>query len=144
MSNIIFEDLCIEKTEAPKILFKDGGLWKDGIKLIPEFGNVEHINALRKYDSEYKKLLNGVYLSCDYEVTAFTEFKCLCGNKLQLEAEAEDCDDTECFEGKEKTCYNCKRHYELIIKRNYRTIAGGRKYCDRQSLAVVIREFKKE
>ena len=41
------------------IIIKDGQLWKDGVKLKLEFGNLEQISIIRKYEKRIAAFIKG-------------------------------------------------------------------------------------
>lgn len=100
------------------------GLFKDGKLVVPEFGNADHIKALRKYE-KHAESLNGEGLEIeDVEWEVTVRFKCLCGNNLSQTKEDIGDMDISNFEGEEVECGRCNKEYifstdefnELIVQ----------------------------
>lgn len=90
------------------------GLFKDGKKIVPEFGDAEQIKALRKYE-KHAEQLNGEGLEVpdvEWEVTA--GFKCLCGGHIsETKRDIGDMDLSE-FDNAKVTCRRCSKEYEFF------------------------------
>lgn len=127
------------------IIVKDGALWKDGVKLELEFGNVEQIQALRAYEQRIQEFLDGeVEPNCHYEiaVTAFASFECICGNKITSQTDADDEDEVDCFDSTREKCRKCNRVYQFIVERVYKN-NKGKPYLDYENLSVkFLPDFK--
>lgn len=102
-----------------KIKLKNGHLYKDGVKMELEFGNMEQIDALRTFEKKIAQLTKGVNPDCEYEVKAKAFFECVCGEDISCKADAEDVDDIDCFDELKSKCYSCNREYEFVIDRKY-------------------------
>lgn len=114
-----------------KIVVKEGDdLYKDGIKLKLEFGNLEQIQAIRNHErliEDFKE--EGVSPNCNYvvEVTAHANFTCICGkNMVTVDVTADDEEDEACFDGLIHTCKSCNRKYEFVLEKHYKNIQGKR------------------
>lgn len=86
----------------------------------PEFGNLEHIKAVRIFEKETEGLTSkGKVLDVDYEITitASTRLKCLCGKIIFIEQEVDEEGDLDFFINEKKQCRHCDRIYVLSIDR---------------------------
>jgi hypothetical protein len=123
-----------------KITIIDGHLWKDGEKLNPEFGNIEQIIALRKYEKLQKEFEDGITPTITYDVEAIANFTCICGSTVNLDGvKAKNTDDTHCFDSKQQHCYKCKRRYEFVLEADYRMYNGKRTYYGSELLVKQIK-----
>lgn len=127
-----------DECRKENIVIKEGKMFKGDKEISLEFGNLEQINILRKYSKKIEEFTTGVRPNCYYEVTGTASFNCICGRVLEIERiDADDEQDIECFEGKIKSCYSCKRKYEFIIKQEYRK-HGERMFLHHETLLVVL------
>jgi hypothetical protein len=126
-----------------KIIVGADGLYRDGVKLKLEFGNLEQIEALRNFEKKmasFKK--EGVSPRCDYEVKGEASFFCVCGRRICTEKnDAESEEDIECFEGIEETCKDCKRKYIFKIEKDWMiTKVTNKRYSVNERLVVVFKD----
>lgn len=96
---------------------KNGNLFDNGIKIIPEFGNLEQIKIIREYEEKMKDFLRGLPVdpSFEHEVTARLGFNCICGKFLQVSAKS---DKEECIghlDGTGLTCKQCEKEYSVDV-----------------------------
>jgi hypothetical protein len=91
---------------------------KNGNIVPLEFGNPEQIQVLKEYESRISELKDGLKLIVEFETkhTALASFKCVCGQNVFFENEADDDDDVECLNNMKKKCNDCKAEYELSVK----------------------------
>jgi hypothetical protein len=123
------------------IVVKEGdGLYKDGVKIKLEFGNVEQIEAIRKHEKKIIELTTeGITPQCSWSVKASAYFACLCGKNIFVEDIDADSDNDEvCFEGIQKTCSECKRTYEFAVDREYKLNGSGKRYTANETLKVIL------
>lgn len=103
----------------PNLKIIDGKFFDEKGNEVPmEFGNPEQIKLLKEYESRILELNEGLPLDVEFETkhTANVSFKCICGNNVFFENEAEDDEDIECLNNMKKSCYNCKAEYQLFVK----------------------------
>lgn len=101
-----------------EIIIKDGHLYKDGVKLELEFGNLEHIKAVRNYEKRMEAFgEDGLELEPTYkvEITAMSCFNCVCETPIYFECPANSTNDIECFDGSEEKCHVCNQTYLFQI-----------------------------
>lgn len=125
-----------------KITVGADGLYKDGIKLKLEFGNLEQIEALRKHEKKVESFKDtGISPNCVYEVKGAASFFCVCDNMIRVENEAKNEGDIECFEDLEETCKKCKRKYIFKIKKEWGITKGtNKRYPVNEKLIVVFKD----
>lgn len=113
------------------LIIKEGKLYDTATKqfIVPQIGNNEHIEAVRKLENKIRLLENeGVEVSVDCSTKSFeydTQLKCICGVWVSFYAESEDEDDFDCVVGKKRTC-RCGLKYivdkneddEVVVKYN--------------------------
>lgn len=83
-----------------------------------EFGNREQIEFIRYWEAVVEEQkTKGIELDVTYSVTytAEADFLCECGQRIFIEADADDEDDIDCLNEIEKTCRKCKAEYEIIV-----------------------------
>ena len=115
------------------------GLYKDGVKIKLEFGNLEQIAAIRKYEKRCAALKEGISPTISYSIEASARFTCLCGlyNGVDdIEADSEN--DELCFEGLTTHCRGCKQKYKFVVEREYGVSASGRRYIKNETLLVKL------
>ena len=89
------------------------GLFKDGKSIVPEFGNKEQIDAVRKFEKRMEAL-NGEGLEYYPEYEFKAKIPCICGNTINYTEDIPEGDDPAEFEpGHHATCYVCKSRYGL-------------------------------
>lgn len=106
------------------IIIKNGCIYNaEGEKIKPEFGNIEHIKAIRDYERKAKELALGIKVEPSYETQCTGEiwFFCPCGKNVYFSTDCEDEDDTMSFNGLEKSCRNCGSRNILKITENNKT-----------------------
>lgn len=95
------------------------GLFKDGKSIVPEFGNKEQIEAVRKFEKIMEDL-QGDGLECQPTYEFKLKIKCICGNKFTFTEDINEGDDVGDFEPFNRaTCYDCKSQYTVIKSRQY-------------------------
>ena len=125
-----------------EIIVKEGdGLYRDGVKLKLEFGNIEQINAIRKHEKRIKEFTeNGVSPTCSWTVKGNAFFTCICGkNVFEEDVPADSDNDEDCFDGIAKKCRSCDRNYEFVVNREYKVNSNGKKYIWNQELRVKLK-----
>ena len=103
-----------------KFIVKKGCLCEDGKKIIPEFGNIEHIKAVRLYEKKLREFKSGVEVSPEHTITAKVKIVCICGRSVSTyeNFEIEDLEDVECFNSTIMECSKCCQKYQLKNPRN--------------------------
>jgi hypothetical protein len=126
-----------------EIYVKDGWLYKDNSRLKLEFGNLEQIAAIRKYEKYVKQIKEGIEPECSYEVKGNVGFKCICGFFITVDdIEADFEGDIECFEDIQRTCRNCNKKYKFVVERKYGILAPGRRYLQAEKLLVRLKDHE--
>ncbi len=106
-----------------EIIVKPDGLYKDGVKLRLEFGNLEQIAAIRKFERRMKQYNDGFTPIINYEVKATALLECVCGRTLKVETDADHDGDIGCFDTLEKQCY-CNKKYKFVLNKEWFRING--------------------
>lgn len=99
------------------------GLFHKGTKIALEFGNPEHIKAVRKYEKTIRLLETegGMQIEPEYIRKAEGNFPCSCGRNVYYDIDINDFaeDDTDCFLEQEVTCHGCGNVYEFLVNDDY-------------------------
>jgi hypothetical protein len=130
----------MDKTDKP-IIVKDGHLWRDGVKLKLEFGNLEQIEAIRNNNKKLEAFLNGeIKPKCSYQIIATANFFCMCGNLIVIEdVDADSEGDVSYFEDENVKCKKCDKKYTFVLHREYSTRTQmGRRICTKEELGVKL------
>lgn len=95
---------------------KNGKLLQDGVVIRPEFGNDEHLKAIKKTEQRRDELANGIPIEFVEETKIVVEssFRCACEKMVFLEFEFEDDDWSDEVIGDVNTCRNCGQKWEVI------------------------------
>lgn len=90
------------------------GLFMDGKPIVPEFGNADHIKALRKFEKRSEALRgDGLEIEdVEWEVTA--KFKCVCGCYISETKQDTGDMDLSTFESDMVECRSCGQEYEFF------------------------------
>jgi hypothetical protein len=93
------------------VTIKDGKFYRDGEVMPVEFGNLEQIKALEDVELHKQALKEGLMLDWDSEIEVryTADFKCFCGNRIDMEEESEQEERPDCLSGKTFKC-RCKKH----------------------------------
>ncbi len=86
----------------------DGKLYKDGIQVQPEVGNLEQIELIKNW-SEGLRVTAHIITTHNLEVY----FKCICGSPNIIDIEVDSDINYDDLNGLQKVCHNCKRVYEF-------------------------------
>ena len=96
---------------------KSGNLFQNGIKIIPEFGNLLQIQFIRRYEEKMKDFLRGIPVepSFEYEVKAHANFNCICGKPLQVSVDSNKKEVIHKFDEVIITCQHCEKSYNIEV-----------------------------
>ncbi len=100
-----------------KLKIVDGQFVRDGEIEPLEIGNKEQIAVLNSYNNQIESFNDsGLELDVDIETTytACSNFKCICGQNIFLEAECDKDDEEygiESLSDISKICTDCKKNY---------------------------------
>jgi hypothetical protein len=113
----------------PKFIVKDGYLYeidnKISKKVRPEFGNPDHIKAVRKYEKQLYDFKYGKDVEPICTITAQVLFECMCGGIVETgEYEISELDDYETFDSDKIKCRSCNQEYILKVPRNSGTVSA--------------------
>jgi hypothetical protein len=104
-----------------KIIVKQDGLYKDGVKLQLMTGDPEQVAAIRAYEKRAQAFIDGANpFNIYYTVEGTMSFVCLCDEYwFEKTVDADSEDDQSCFAEKKFDCPKCKRKY--MTKYTYET-----------------------
>jgi hypothetical protein len=113
-----------------------GKFIKGGVEVAPEFGNVEQINCLKKFNERLEQFKEGLEVDVDFilqdedECTfdAILDFKCSCLRNIESNQYDVEEDDVDCFVGECETCMDCGNEYKFSNERNYLVVKLINKY----------------
>lgn len=103
------------------ITILNGKMYDNGTEVKPEFGNPEHIKALRVAGAYIEELEaiedeepedSGIEVDVDITITAEIEFTCLCSKVISAEITI-DYDSESELDGRRVSCRHCHRQYSL-------------------------------
>lgn len=98
------------------IEIKNGKLLQDGVVIRPEFGNLDHIEAIKKAEERRDQLINGIPIDFDVDTKIIVDssFKCACDRRVFIELEYDDDDWEDEVIGEKAVCHNCGQRWEIV------------------------------
>lgn len=95
---------------------KNGKLLQDGVVVRPEFGNDEHLKAIKKSQERIDQLVNGIPIDFNEEtkIVIDTTFTCKCEKRVYVEFEFDDVNWEDKIIGETTRCRHCNQKWEII------------------------------
>lgn len=122
------------------IVKQDGYLYKDGVKVALEFGNLEQIKAIRAYEKKMQSYKDGTIKPfISYKTEGNLMFACVCDKTIEYKTQADDEDDIRCFDNTNVECKNCKRKYLIYTQKVKRQILN-RIYFEDSCVLVKLKQ----
>ena len=101
------------------MIIRDGKFYRDGVPVPLEFGNIEQIKLMKDYQNRIDSFSGeGLEVEVEYEVRAYVNFECVCGNRLEIETledgviEGSYVEETGIM-GEKCKCSKCQRKYKI-------------------------------
>ncbi len=121
------------------VVKSDGWLYKEGVKVALEFGNVEQIKAIRAYEKKMKSYAEGTIRPLiSYETKGNVFFNCICDASIAYTTEADGEDDIRCFDNSNVECKKCNRKYLIYTEKIKRQI-GGKIYFEDSKVYIKLK-----